>query len=68
MVTLGRMGEVAEAGHIHPAYCCRAVGTVFSCVSITGWRHISLRKGMDAGIAVLDVCLGLGIRTAAWLL
>lgn len=25
MVTLGRMGEVAEAGHIHPAYCCRAV-------------------------------------------
>lgn len=31
MVTLGRMREAAEAGHIHPAYCCRAVQGLAHC-------------------------------------
>lgn len=31
MVTLERMGEVAEDGHIHPAYCYRAVQGLAHC-------------------------------------
>lgn len=31
MVTLERMGEVAEAGHIHPVYCCRVVQGLAHC-------------------------------------
>lgn len=79
MVTLERMGEVAETGHIHPAYCCRVVQGLAPC----GYpRHVPrvlshasplliethLTQKRDAGVVGLEVRLGLGIRIPAQLL
>lgn len=79
MVTLERMGEVAETGHIHPAYCCRVVQGLAHC----GYpRHVPsvlshasplliethLTQKRDAGVVGLEVRLGLGIRIQARLL